>query len=187
MSDLPDEFSEQPANTELSERELEVLRLVVAGRSNQQIAEELILAVGTVKTHVHSIIEKLGVSSRTQAVARAVGRAERGRHHPEQVGAERADGGACRDCRDFARRGGLGHHERDVGLGVRTHPGGRLAQGAGRDPRAGDRRVSGGGGGESGSCRKHAWAGYGLAWLQMLTFTIPFVARNVSVEIRQSM
>jgi LuxR family maltose regulon positive regulatory protein len=55
----------------LSERELEVLRLVAQGMSNGQIAERLVLSVGTVKTHVHSILDKLGVRSRTQAVAQA--------------------------------------------------------------------------------------------------------------------
>jgi LuxR family transcriptional regulator, maltose regulon positive regulatory protein len=55
----------------LSERELEVLRLVANGLSNGEIAQRLIVSVGTVKTHVHSIIDKLAVQSRTQAVARA--------------------------------------------------------------------------------------------------------------------
>ena len=55
----------------LSERELEVLRLVVAGLSNPEIAEELVIAVSTVKSHVNHIYGKLGVESRTQAVARA--------------------------------------------------------------------------------------------------------------------
>ena len=55
----------------LSERELEVLRLLAAGRSNQEIAEALVVAVGTVKTHIHHIYGKLNASSRVQAVARA--------------------------------------------------------------------------------------------------------------------
>jgi len=55
----------------LSERELEVLRLVAGGLSNQEIADALILATGTVKAHVHNIYGKLGVQSRTQAIARA--------------------------------------------------------------------------------------------------------------------
>jgi LuxR family maltose regulon positive regulatory protein len=61
----------QPLVEPLSERELEVLRLVAEGLSNREIAQRLVISVGTVKTHVHSIIDKLGVSSRTQAVARA--------------------------------------------------------------------------------------------------------------------
>jgi LuxR family maltose regulon positive regulatory protein len=55
----------------LSERELEVLRRVAAGYSNQEIAQELVLAGSTVKKHIHNIYGKLGVGSRTQAVARA--------------------------------------------------------------------------------------------------------------------
>jgi len=55
----------------LSERELEVLRLVADGLSNHEIADLLILAIGTVKAHVHTIYGKLGVQSRTQAIARA--------------------------------------------------------------------------------------------------------------------
>jgi LuxR family maltose regulon positive regulatory protein len=55
----------------LSERELQVLRLVSQGLSNGEIAARLVVSLGTVKTHVHSILDKLGVGSRTQAVARA--------------------------------------------------------------------------------------------------------------------
>jgi LuxR family maltose regulon positive regulatory protein len=55
----------------LTERELEVLRLVAGGRSNRQIAAELYLALGTVKTHVHAIAGKLGAANRVEAVARA--------------------------------------------------------------------------------------------------------------------
>ncbi|HET8852767.1 MAG TPA: LuxR C-terminal-related transcriptional regulator, partial [Ktedonobacteraceae bacterium] len=55
----------------LTERELDVLRLLVAGLSNAAMARELIITVGTVKRHVNSIYGKLGVNSRTQAVARA--------------------------------------------------------------------------------------------------------------------
>jgi DNA-binding CsgD family transcriptional regulator len=52
---------------QLSERELDVLRLLARGRSNKQIARELTIAENTVKTHVSSILGKLGVESRTQA------------------------------------------------------------------------------------------------------------------------
>ncbi|MDY6875407.1 MAG: LuxR C-terminal-related transcriptional regulator [Chloroflexota bacterium] len=55
----------------LSERELEVLRLIAAGLSNPEIAEELVIAVSTVKSHTNHIYGKLGVKNRTQAVARA--------------------------------------------------------------------------------------------------------------------
>ena len=55
----------------LSERELEVLRLVNAGLSNSEIADKLIVTVGTVKKHLNNIFGKLGASSRTQAIAAA--------------------------------------------------------------------------------------------------------------------
>lgn len=55
----------------LHAREIEVLRLVAAGHSNSAIAADLIIAVGTVKKHLNNIFGKLGVGSRTQAVARA--------------------------------------------------------------------------------------------------------------------
>ncbi|MGB3712899.1 MAG: tetratricopeptide repeat protein [Candidatus Promineifilaceae bacterium] len=55
----------------LSERELELLRLVAEGSSNREIAGELTLALGTVKSHLHNIYQKLDASSRTQAIVRA--------------------------------------------------------------------------------------------------------------------
>jgi LuxR family maltose regulon positive regulatory protein len=55
----------------LSPRELEVLRLVAAGLTNREIADRLVIAVSTVKSHTNSIYGKLDVSNRTQAVARA--------------------------------------------------------------------------------------------------------------------
>jgi LuxR family maltose regulon positive regulatory protein len=55
----------------LSDRELQVLQLLAAGRSNQQIADELVVVLDTVKKHVSHILEKLGAANRTQAVARA--------------------------------------------------------------------------------------------------------------------
>jgi LuxR family maltose regulon positive regulatory protein len=60
-----------PGLEPLSGRELEVLRLLAAGRSNTEIARELYLALGTVKAHVHHIYGKLLVRNRTEAVARA--------------------------------------------------------------------------------------------------------------------
>ena len=55
----------------LSDRELEVLRLLAAGKPNQQIADELVVALATVKKHVGHILGKLAAGNRTQAVARA--------------------------------------------------------------------------------------------------------------------
>ncbi len=59
---------------ELTAREHEVLALVVAGASNTQIARSLGIAGGTVKNHISSIFEKLGVTLRTEAVAVAIKR-----------------------------------------------------------------------------------------------------------------
>jgi len=54
----------------LSEQEIRVLKLIVAGKSNQEIADELVISVGTAKWHVHNILRKLGVGNRPQAIAR---------------------------------------------------------------------------------------------------------------------
>ena len=56
----------------LTPREVEVLRLVVQGQTNQQIARTLLISVSTVKRHIRQIITKLGVSDRVQAAVRAV-------------------------------------------------------------------------------------------------------------------
>jgi DNA-binding NarL/FixJ family response regulator len=56
----------------LTERELEVLRLVVSGIGNREIAAALALSEGTVKNHVSSIFSKLAVAGRTKAVLRAI-------------------------------------------------------------------------------------------------------------------
>lgn len=60
-----------PLANPLTKRELEVLGLMAQGRTNPQIARELVIARPTAKTHVERIIRKLGVSDRTQAVVRA--------------------------------------------------------------------------------------------------------------------
>ncbi|MEO0839778.1 MAG: response regulator transcription factor, partial [Cyanobacteria bacterium J06643_5] len=56
----------------LTERELEVLQLIVEGCSNAIIAERLYITVGTVKTHVRNILNKLCADDRTQAAVRAL-------------------------------------------------------------------------------------------------------------------
>lgn len=60
-----------PSAHGLTGRELEVLRLVAAGATNAQIAEELVISVRTVDTHVSHILTKLGVSSRSGATSYA--------------------------------------------------------------------------------------------------------------------
>jgi len=57
---------------DLTEREREVLKLVVQGNSNQQIAEALVISLATVKAHISSILSKLQVSSRAEASAYAI-------------------------------------------------------------------------------------------------------------------
>ncbi|MBR6162480.1 response regulator transcription factor [bacterium] len=56
----------------LTERELDVLALIVDGMSNSDIADKLVITLSTVKTHVHSILQKLYVANRTQATITAV-------------------------------------------------------------------------------------------------------------------
>lgn len=61
----------QPLHEPLSERELEVLDLIIEGLSNAEIAQHLYIALGTVKRHINNIYGKLEVGSRTQAIAKA--------------------------------------------------------------------------------------------------------------------
>jgi DNA-binding NarL/FixJ family response regulator len=56
----------------LTERELDVLQLIVNGNSNAEIAEQLFITVGTVKTHVRNILNKLSAEDRTQAAVYAL-------------------------------------------------------------------------------------------------------------------
>ncbi len=77
LKELRQRPSLEEADTELpvsplTERELEVLTKIVAGANNTQIAEDLQIAIGTVKTHVRSILAKLCVDDRTQAAVRAL-------------------------------------------------------------------------------------------------------------------
>jgi DNA-binding NarL/FixJ family response regulator len=60
---------------ELTARELEVMQLVAKGRSNRQIADELVVSEKTVKNHVHNVYVKLGVQRRAEAIAKWLGTA----------------------------------------------------------------------------------------------------------------
>jgi DNA-binding NarL/FixJ family response regulator len=66
------EYDQMIAAYPLTERELEVLQLIVEGCSNAIIAEKLYITVGTVKTHVRNILNKLCADDRTQAAVRAL-------------------------------------------------------------------------------------------------------------------
>lgn len=66
------EYDQMIAAYPLTERELEVLQLIVEGCSNAVIAEKLYITVGTVKTHVRNILNKLCADDRTQAAVRAL-------------------------------------------------------------------------------------------------------------------
>jgi DNA-binding NarL/FixJ family response regulator len=73
---LLDRFSElsrrTPSGEELSERELEILRLMAKGAANKEISAQLNIAQSTVKTHIANIFQKLGVNDRTEAVTHAL-------------------------------------------------------------------------------------------------------------------
>ncbi|NEU72300.1 response regulator transcription factor [Hassallia byssoidea VB512170] len=69
---LETEYEQVLETYPLTQRELEILELIVAGCSNGQIAEKLYITVGTVKTHVRNILNKLCADDRTQAAVRAL-------------------------------------------------------------------------------------------------------------------
>jgi len=73
-SDVAAKLVERVSSEALTAREVDVLRLIVAGHSNREIATLLYISEGTVKTHVNHILMKLGVSDRTQAVTTALRR-----------------------------------------------------------------------------------------------------------------
>jgi two-component system NarL family response regulator len=72
--DVGAKLVQRMSNPELSERELEVLRLMAQGMSNLDISTALSIGESTVKSHVNRILSKLGVNDRTQAVIVAVRR-----------------------------------------------------------------------------------------------------------------
>ena len=67
-------LAERMNGSELTTRELDVLRLIVAGKSNKEIGNELHISEATVKTHINNLLGKMGVSDRTQAATTAIQR-----------------------------------------------------------------------------------------------------------------
>jgi DNA-binding NarL/FixJ family response regulator len=73
-SNVVQDTLDRPFPEQLSTRELEVLKLIVNGLSNQQIADKLVISLATAKTHVRNILNKLAVDDRTQAAVHAMRR-----------------------------------------------------------------------------------------------------------------
>jgi DNA-binding NarL/FixJ family response regulator len=71
---VAEKLAERMGGPALTTRELEVLRRIVAGRSNKEIASDLNISEATVKTHINSLLSKLGVTDRTQAATTALQR-----------------------------------------------------------------------------------------------------------------
>ena len=67
-------LADRLSGPELSDRELEVIRLIVAGKSNHEISKLLHISESTVKFHVNNILSEMGVSDRTQAALSALKR-----------------------------------------------------------------------------------------------------------------
>jgi LuxR family maltose regulon positive regulatory protein len=71
LGHLDPQQDSEPDIQPLSPRELEVLQLLAAGRTNRQIAETMVVTINTVKAHTRRLYAKLHVNNRTSAVARA--------------------------------------------------------------------------------------------------------------------
>jgi len=71
-SKLSEEFDENREKIQLTDREFDVLRLIVDGYSNQEISEKLAVSIHTAKAHVCNILQKLSVEDRTQAAIKAL-------------------------------------------------------------------------------------------------------------------
>lgn len=67
-------LADRMGGPDLTRREMEVLKLIVGGRSNKEIGRELFISEATVKTHINSLLSKLGVTDRTQAATTALQR-----------------------------------------------------------------------------------------------------------------
>ncbi|HEX4039687.1 MAG TPA: response regulator transcription factor [Acidobacteriaceae bacterium] len=73
-SQVAEKLAERMSGATLTARELEVLQLIVAGKSNKDIGSALFISEATVKTHVNSLLGKMGVEDRTQAATTALQR-----------------------------------------------------------------------------------------------------------------
>ncbi|GAC1656182.1 MAG: response regulator transcription factor [Acidobacteriaceae bacterium] len=73
-AEIAERLAERMGGPELTQRELEVLKLVVKGMSNKEIGTALFISEATVKTHLNNILSKMGVSDRTQAATSAIQR-----------------------------------------------------------------------------------------------------------------
>jgi two-component system NarL family response regulator len=71
---VAERLAERMSGQTLTERETDVLKLIVSGNSNKEIASALFISEATVKTHVNNLLSKLGVSDRTQATTTALQR-----------------------------------------------------------------------------------------------------------------
>ena len=71
---LPQRLAERVGTEDLTQREFDVLEQIVDGKSNKEIGTELDITEATVKTHINSLLSKLGVTDRTQAATAAIRR-----------------------------------------------------------------------------------------------------------------
>lgn len=72
MHDIQGQESQKPLKNTLTDREIEILRQVALGKTNQEIADELVVSERTVRTHITNILAKLRLSNRTQAALYAL-------------------------------------------------------------------------------------------------------------------
>jgi NarL family two-component system response regulator LiaR len=72
MRDIQNQASETSLEHALTEREIEILRHVAMGKTNQEIADELVVSERTIRTHITNILAKLRLSNRTQAALYAL-------------------------------------------------------------------------------------------------------------------
>lgn len=72
MRDIQTQENEKPSKNTLTDREIEILRQVALGKTNQEIADELVVSERTVRTHITNILAKLRLSNRTQAALYAL-------------------------------------------------------------------------------------------------------------------